>query len=268
MGQTAKIHESGHSGEDLRQGVTAITADGSITDRPIENGPFDEFYLSPDDRKEYGIKDNEDPYWARDPEFWMKRGENVNRVKQIEGPLHRGGMRGRLIRTSEMDSVHLGGGTEGDLVLMAIPKESREQQQSEIDASSVEYQAKLKKTERGYEGREETLDREGLDERMRWEHDQNQSSGLIGMGSPTQGMSYPQAVAYYARRGADAQADVAAKQEMLRNGGYHQDLSQERFSEIMSGTKGKTYGMGTTGFPRNPNSAVAQAANRQSAGGK
>lgn len=263
MGQTAKAHESGHSGDDLRQGVRALTSDGAIRERPIEDGPFDEFYISPEQRKEYGIQDHEEPYWARDPDFWMKRGENVNRVKQIEGPLHRGGMQGRLIQTPEYDTVHLGGGTEGDLVLMAIPKSSSEMQQKDIDDSRAEYESKLRRTEQGYEGREDTLDRAGLDERMRWESEQNHLSGLIGNGSPTQGMSYPEAVSYYARRGADAQASVAAKQEMLRNGGYHQDLTQESFSDIMAGTRGKTYGMGTTGFPRNPNSAVSQAARKQ-----
>lgn len=269
MGQTAKAHESGHSSDDLRQGVTAFTADGSIRERPIEEGPFDEFYISPEQKKEYGIQDHEEPYWARDPEFWMKRGENVNRVKQIEGPLQRGGMQGRLIKTGEFDTVHLGGGTEGDLVLMAIPKSSSEMQQKEIDDSNIEYQSKLKKTDRGYEGREDTLDREGLEERMRWEHEQNQRSGLIGDGSPTKGMSYPEAVSYYARRGADAQADIAAKQEMLRNGGYHQEMTQEHFSAVMSGQRrSPTHAMGTSGFPRNPNSAVAQAARRQQSGAK
>lgn len=268
MGQTAKIHDSGHSSDDLRQGVTALTSDGSITERPLEDGPFDEFYISPEQKEEYGILPHEEPYWARDPDFWMKRGENINRVKQIEGPISRGGMQGRLIRTNEFDTVHLGGGTEGDLVLMAIPKTSSERQQQEIDEARAEFESKLRKTENGYESRVDTLERDGLDERMRWESEQNHLSGLIGNGSPTQGMSYPEAVAYYARRGADAQAEVAAKQEMLRNGGYHQELSQENFSAIMGGTRGKTYGMGTTGFPRNANSAVSQAARRQSAGGK
>lgn len=267
-----KVHESGHSSEDLRQGVVVHTPEGTMRDRPLEEGPFDEFYISPEQKKEYGISPDEKPYWARDPEYWMKRGELVNRVKQLEGPEHREGMRARLIKTEDGEPVRLGGGTDGDLVLMTVPRELSDKRQAEIDAAHDEYQGKLRRNEDGsYVGREDTLDMDSLDARMREEHELNQMSGLIGQGSPTRGMSYTQAAAFIARTGRTK--EVEARQEELRNNGLHIEMSDEAFHSVMSGrpdSKAKAQAQGKiqrsftdSGFPRNPNSAVAQAARRQ-----
>lgn len=260
-----KIHESGHSADDLRQGVTVHTKEGTITDRPLEEGPFDEFYLSPEDKAAYEIGPEDKPYWCRDPEYWMKRGELVNRVKQIEGPEHREGMRGKLVM-HDGDPVRLGGGTDGDLVLMKIPREMMEKRQREIDDAQTQYQSKLKKTENGYVGREDTLDMESLDERMRAEHEMNMASGLIGPGSPTRGMTYTQAAAFMQRTGRTS--EMEDRQAEIRNAGQHMQPDDAQFHNLMSGrpqrkVQGKIQAaMGDSGFPRNPNSAVAQAARR------
>lgn len=273
----AKAHEAGHSADDNRQGVAAHVEDGTIADRPLEGGPYDEFYVSPEDKQLYGIRSDEECYWARDPEYWMKRGELVNRVKQLEAPERRGGMEGRII-LQEGDPVRLGGGTEGDLVLMALPKRFGDKRQSEIDEARNDYESELQLTDDDmYEGYFDTLDRTtaagiaALKSRMRMEHQRNRQMGLIGPGSPTQGMTYTQAAAFIARTGRQQQVEDTANQLLM--GGQHTQVSQEQFAALMTGqkkamAKGKQVAMGDSGFKRNPNSAVEQAKRRATAQGR
>lgn len=250
--------KSGNS-EDLRQNVTTYVEGGTITDRPLENGPFDEFYVSPEERKEFGVEDNEVLHWARDPERWMKLGEPINRVRQLERPVNRGGMSARMLFDKQGDPIYPGGLPGPDLVLMALPREVADQQQAEIDAGSEDYQAELEQTEEGWVGNYSNLD-SGAERnaRMRAEARKNRELGLIGGNSPTSGVPYPQAIRQMANR-AD---EVENKQRMLREGGSHTQPTLDDFRKLMSGNDRKIHGMGNSGFPRNANSAVAQAARK------
>lgn len=258
----AKTHEAGTS-EDTRSGVIVHTADGTIQDRPLENGPYDEFHVSNEDRAFYGIRDNEVPFWPRDPEYWMKNGELTNRVKELEKPVNRGGVGGRIIlHPEDGEMIHLGGGTSGDNVLMAIPREVHDRIQRERDAAVDELQNDLVPTDEGWEGTVNTLDYgPERSRRMRAEHQMNQRLGLVGGSSPTAGMTLTQAMSFMANR----QGEVEAKAARLRNGASHTTPSLADFRELMSGRPQKRAmaAMGNSGFPRNPKSPLAQAAARE-----
>lgn len=254
-------HKAGTS-ENVVTSTTGHLAGGvTVVENTPEEGPFDEFFVSREDRQDYGIDYSEDVYWARDPEFWQKRGENVNRVKQLASDPKRGGMAARMVFDKEGDPVHLGGSTAHDLVLMAVPREIMERRQGEIDNASREYQEDFEETDEGFVGYRRDVPKSGdaaLDRRMRQESHQNRQMGLIGGNSPTSRMPYLKAERFMASRAAE----VEQKQAMLREGGSHTTPPIEDFRALMSGNDRKIHGMGNSGFGRNPNSAVAQAARK------
>lgn len=265
----SKIHESVAAESDKRQGVAALTSDGSIRHRP-EKELVDEFYVSPEQKEEYGVTENEDLRWVRDAAYWQKY-ELIDRIEQVKAPLHRGGMEGRLLHTKDADKVHIGGGLNGDLVLMAIPRSITEQQQGEIDAAKKEYEKGMVQTEEGYETRdvyeEYKLDPHATRQKLRAEHEYNVRMGLID--PRRRNMNLLQAEADAKRSGID----VAGKQEALRNGGYHADQTHEDFQRLFTGERAnraamtkKTVSMGDSGFKRNPNSPLAQAQRRAQGG--
>lgn len=255
MGRTAGEHVVENPTSE--QGAVVQTSTGTIRERPNRT-PKDAFYISEAKRKEYGIKDHETAYWARDPQVWSKIEFN-DRVAELEADVEDGGMNARLIRTKEMDTVHIGAG--GDLVLMAYPTELKEQMQAEIDEANRRYEAPFRRTEEGYECDEEIgLDRSNLKARMRAEHEFNRASGLAGGSSPTAGMSFMEASAYMKRIGFD----VEAHQEMLRMGGHHTQQSEDQFQQMMTGMpKAKSFGIGKTGLGKTTAQKVAERAGRR-----
>lgn len=247
MGRTAGVHTEGENldGGGVEGAVSMSESGTKVRERP-QAKPRDLFFVSDAKKREYGIADHEECYWARDPQVWANI-EHSDRIAELTAPVEDGGMDARVIRTDEMDTIHIGGGG-GDLILMAIPKDVRRWQQEEIDEANRLYEAPMKPTDDGYEFKHETLekDMDALDRRMRAESESNHAMGLVGGNSPTAGMSYMEAEAHMKRIGFD----VDAQQDMLRSAGMHSNQSDEDFTKVMTGLSknAKTFGFGKTGL--------------------
>lgn len=247
MGRTAQVHE-----------IEGAPANAPKSGQRVIKDPT---FVSEAKRKEYGVKPEEAVYWARDAEYWSQF-EMTDRQDELMASPEEGGVGARVVyRNGEFDKVRIGG-TSGDLILMAYPMEIKDAITAETDSASHEYQSGMKQTEEGYKSTEEIFDRDGLQERMEAEHEFHKRTGLVGGNSPTANMSYMEAAAHVKRLGID----VEAKQERLRMGGQHTSVDQKEFAQLVTGQR-KLHGMGDSGFGRNPNSAVAQAARRSAAAG-
>lgn len=249
MGKTAGEHYVENPSD--TQGAVVHTSTGTIRERPTAK-PRDIFSVSDAKRKQYGIKDHEEVYWARDPKVWASI-EHNDRVEELSSPVEDGGCDARLVMTPEMDSIHIG--AHGDLVLMAYPKDVAQWRQEEIDEASALYEAPMRQTKDGNEFDVETLDTDKvrLKARMRAEADEHAAMGLAGGSSPTAGMSLIEAERYMKRIGYD----VEGRQEMLRSAGMHHNASDEEFTAVMTGikqkekmatSKGRAHSMGNSGL--------------------
>lgn len=231
MGKTAGEHYVDNPSD--VQGAIVHTKEGTIRERP-QPKQRDIFYVSDAKRKQYGIKDHEDCYWARDPKVWASI-EHNDRIEELSSSVEEGGMDARLVTTPEMDRIHIG--AHGDLVLMAVPKDVRQWQQEDIDAANKEYEQSMVQTKDGYEFEVETLEKDKalLKARMRAQSEYYAQSGLAGGASPTAGMSLIEAERHMKRIGFD----VEARQEMLRAAAHHNTMSDEDFSAVMTGVRQK-----------------------------
>lgn len=228
MGKTAAEHYV-ENPTDV-QGAIVHTKEGTIRERP-QPKPRDIFFLSDAKKKQYGIQDHEEAYWARDPKVWAGI-EHNDRVEELMTSVEDGGMDARLVTTPEADRIHIG--AHGDLVLMAIPKDVRKWQQEDIDAANRAYESKMTATKEGYEFEDihgDVDNKVQLKARMRAEADYHAETGLAGGNSPTAGMSLVEAIAHMRR----IKFDVEARQEMLRSAAHHHTPSEADFSRIMTG---------------------------------
>lgn len=256
MGKTAEVHEPVVVGSNI-EGQTVHTSTGTMRHRP-DRMTMDESTVTDRKRAEWGIRDDEALQWTRDGSKW-EQFEGIDRQEQFIDETG-----GRLVRTSEFDKVKRG----VDLVLMAYPKEVEEQRRKEIDAANQAYEQDLIPDDDDphvVRSHRDLFDRAAFDlhARMRYEHERNARSGFVGGNSPTAGLTLAQAEALMARRGVD----VEAMQADLRRGGRHVQMNASDFSNMIAGEKAerrtsRTVAMGDSGFPRNPNSAVAQAARK------
>ncbi len=226
----------------------------------------DPFFVSEKRREEYGIKPDEDVRWARDAERWA-RFEFSDRQEELMADPSDGGMAGQLVTTSEYDKVRIGG-SAGDLVLMKFPRSILEDDQANVDAGRTDFERNMVKTDDGYESEEDVFVRKSRSQ-MLAEHEYHQKTGLVG--GPTAGLSLAAAEALMERKyGREA---IEAKQERLRMGGQHSPADDQRSIVQMMGAardmqsanrpRGKTVAMGDSGFGRNANSPLAQAARRE-----
>lgn len=268
MGKTAEVHDSGAVGAGEVEGQTVLTSSGSMRHRP-ERTQHDEFHVSDAQKARWGIQPGETPYWARQASKW-EQFEGIDRQEQLTEEYG-----ARTVFTKEADMVKHG----SDLVLMAIPSGVFEDQEAEIMQASREFERDLRPDpeDDGIARSHKTLfkrDDPDLDARMRQEHEQNKRTGFVGGNSPTAGLSLLEAEALMRRKGVD----IEKMQAELRRGGRHIHMDHEQFSSVMTGemedarrarVAKKSVAMGNSGFPRNANSAVAQAARRAAAtGGK
>lgn len=175
----------------------------------------DEFSLTPDELKQFGIKDTEDYSWIRDPRQWEETRIAPGRVRQFKNEND-----GGRIVTFKGDYV-----TNGqDLILAARPRKLVEEAQARDMQREREYWGYLDAGQR--EDDFPAHDREALLAIRHANSRANIESGRIGPNSPSHGMNYEDYVRYRGLTTKDIEAE-----EMLHCFGHAvQDMDDEAAS--------------------------------------
>lgn len=171
---------------------------------------FDRFSLTQEERKQYGIKDNEDHAWIRNPRYWEQH-EMSDRAREWRAEAPREFAGGRRVVMENGNVI-----TNGDLILVAKPKAEREREEA----------AQARETENYLE----TLESGDVADIPRWkgskteieryreqQHQDNVARGLIG---PTAGMDFDMVARQY---GKDR---IEKEMAFYRNGGRHVDVNE------------------------------------------
>lgn len=178
--------------------------------------PVDQFWLSQDERKQYGIHDHEDHAWIRNPKYWEQH-EMKNRADEFKRGTVAGLERGkRRIILEDGQLV-----TNGDLILVAKPKEEREIEDAIAERETEEYLENIEGGNLADIPRWRS-DRDAVEDLARAQHRQNIQAGLIG---PTAGMDFDVVARQYGRE------RMEKEMAFHRNGGRHVDATprQEDF---------------------------------------
>jgi hypothetical protein len=225
--------------------------------------------LTREERKRLGVKDEEVTYAARNPEFWQRM-EGKNRVQELAREHGYARVLTNSDGTLPMDGT--------DTILVAVPREGMERRdqimRQELDKDMGSLQ-EIDTDEGAYlqsddnwqtMGNEEipfTREDRRLMHRLR---DQNRAiaraSALMGPGSPTFKKSLRAAESMYTPE------QIEAEEAMHRGRIQQTEMTTERWKAMTSAPDAKKqassmFGFSNTGFPRNPNSPVAQAARRR-----
>lgn len=234
-------------------GATKFSEGAEITEyKPVPG--MDVFSVMPEERKEFGIEDHETVAWIRNPKVYEKH-EGSNRLREFKR--ERPGA--RQIFTDDGDEVTL-----HDTILCAYPTIHKEREEAQRTKEYLEYVNGDPNAEA------QAFDRVRARQLVEGMKRQNRMEGMIGPQSPTAGQSLRSA---YERYGPEA---IEREEAKYRAGSRQQSFDSQDWANIIDGNRAevrrerkaasKTVAMGDTGFGRNPNSAVAQAARRQ--GGK
>jgi hypothetical protein len=148
--------------------------------------------------------------------------------------------------------------TNKDLLLMAYPTIHKEREEAIRQQEYMDYIT-------GVPEDKYPFDRNKMKELAARQRSEHEMSGMVGRQSNTSGLSLSEA---YAKR---SQEDIEREEERYRRGSRQQEFSDEDWARMVDGkraqvaraTKKTTMAMGDSGFGRNPNSAVAQAARRE-----
>jgi hypothetical protein len=203
----------------------------------------DQFYVSPEERKDWGIGDNEQVAWIRNPDEWRQH-EKQDRGREYVREGHMVGEERRVVMVNGHPI------TNGDLILATYSGRREEPETSEkfldqVDKGDVEQMPRFRANE---------IDR---DFALR-QHDYHRESGLIG---PTGGMPASMVIQH---KGAEA---VRAEQARYRAGATHIDMTEdaERRVEQLRDRKGKQQygGFDKSGFPGTLPTAQRTASARQ-----
>lgn len=199
------------------------------------------------------VRPGDMPYWLRNAKAW-EQFEMLDRGDQF-------------LDTDDGNYIPLRNGApkrNGDLILGFISREKWEAQQRAEQAAAAAHVEDLQGRHTQVDPYGNKFDRtsEALEARHDAELKRNQAAGLTGPSSPTSGLDIMQA---YGRFDETA---VANEEAMYRSGGQRRPLSQDqadaadRIKSANEGRAGRQVSMADSGFPRNPNSALAQAQRR------
>lgn len=184
----------------------------------------DQFYVSDEERTSFGIRENEQLKWVRNPRNWSNV-ELKDRIREIQ---HQCDGARPVIKDGELVTL-------GDMALVAVP----DSEQKKLDAKNEEERKKFQRFHENKSDLEELPQRwrtddpewqkDTINEMLRVEYERNVNTGLIG---PTQGvdwrtmMSMPGAKERYERefeqnalRGMTSiQRDEVQKQQQTKRG--------------------------------------------------
>jgi flagellar biosynthesis GTPase FlhF len=204
-------------------GSTAFSPTGTeVTERTMPPG-FDTFSVLPEERKAFGVQDNETLAWVRNPSHWEKL-EHSDRVREFSH--ERPGA--RQVFKDGVDPV-----THGDLLLMAYPTVHKEREE---EARTAEYKHYVEHEDPNSKPR----DREKLERLRESMHRQHEREGIIGPQSPTQGLSYEQALSKYSKEQIDAE------EARFRRGTRQQSFDSEDWAKMVDRGRRDTSAQGRT----------------------
>lgn len=240
----------------LHIGGESLHTDGAAT----QNLPpgFDEFAVTPRMRKEGAIQDSEALRWVRNSSMWEEHEKN-DRIGQFQDTHD-----GRLVTRGKGGKPF----TRGDLVLMAYPMAVKEAEEARELREAQEWQREI---ESGAHPENLPRDQDRLRALKERSRENNQRNGYVGGLSPTSGMRLEDA---YRRFSADAVAAEETRYRRGPRGADREEIAQARAAAMeargaqRAERAGKSVAMGNSGFPRNPNSPLAQAQARSAAGKK
>lgn len=139
----------------------------------------DEFTLTPEERRQFGIKDNEQHGWIRDDRYWGNKVPG-NRAREF----CRQNPGGRIVT---MDGEPVTNGT--DLVLTARPLSEVAKRQA-MDAQREEEHFNHIEQEIADDDEFDTKDRKRMEERKHANTLEHVNAGMIGPSSPSSGVNY------------------------------------------------------------------------------
>lgn len=201
----------------------------------------DEYSFSMDDRKDYGIADNETVVFPARNNIAPRRFEQIRRKYGQARVL-------KHVETGEDPCAHM------DIQAVAVPTAAIEAIQQERERRAAEYIAKFKPNRDGnYVKKEDLFDPDERNYELRRSVNSGRfASAGIGQDSETHGLTLEQGLSYYKRKGVDVErlADVA------RRGGQHGADNREIWKNGMSG---KGFVVGAAFAPEvTPKSALGQ----------
>ena len=168
------------------------------------------------------------PYWARKPAVWSEI-EGGDRVEELIDTFDGA----RLVKDADGKTVQKG----RDLVLMAIPAIHNERQQAAIDNQYRDVSGNLVQDGDGNLVSREVLfdsnDAEQVRQRAVVNHQLMLKSGMVGPSSPTNGMSYLEAVGRYTPQ------EIEAEEARFRQGTKHKTMSQADWGNMIAGDSEK-----------------------------
>lgn len=155
----------------------------------------DEFYLSPEECKAYGIRDNEQYVWIRDPNYWANKVPG-DRVRQFQ----RENAGGRVIMENGQFV------TNGvDLILATRPMSEVEKMRARDRRIEEEHWKEGEKQRRSDDF--DSSDKERLMYQKMMNSEENRRAGLIGPQSPSSGLAYEDYVKWRGLTEADIEAE-------------------------------------------------------------
>lgn len=226
--------------------VATVAKEATVDPNRTHHTHEDQFSLTVEERKMYGIRDDEQVTWQRDPAYWKGKvpGDPI-RMFQRENP------GGRVIYHNG-ETV----GNDVDVILCVRPM-------SEVEKARTRDQERANDLARqqAKQLRDDDFNKDD-DARIRaqMEHNsrENMASGLIGPASPSSGMAYED----YVRNRGLSKADIEREELSFSLGNiYSREISDDQAEEMMAasrraggrgqGTSGKTYSLPPTIRPRN-----------------
>lgn len=203
----------------------------------VEQGE-DSFSLTRDEKASYGIKDNEQHCWIRDPRYWTKQpgvsGDDARILKhQVPGA--------RIIMK---DGEYVENGS--DLILAAVPKAWVEKNQAEQRQREKEYHGQIDKQKMA-----DDFDADDLDTLARQKAMNSfnaHAAGLIGTASPSHGMPMED---YIKNRGLTAKEIEREELSYALKRGTDVESFVQQLSEKPRGSGGKFISIPANVRPRN-----------------
>lgn len=177
----------------------------------------DEFTLTPEELKAFGIKETEDYCWVRDPRSWEDTRIAPGRIRQFQIDNE-----GARIITFKGDYVTCG----SDLILATRPRKLVEQAQARDLQLEAEYLGHIE--DERHEDDFDRGDRDALEELKRANTQANLNTGKIGPQSPSSGMPYEE---YIRNRGLSLK-DIEAEEMFHCFGHNAQDLDDEAAAAV------------------------------------
>lgn len=209
----------------------------------------DEYSLTADERKTFGIKDTEQHCWIRDPEVWRQRAPGDSGRKFL-----RDNPAGRIIYHNGQTVTN-----GDDLILAALPKAIVEARREVERQRDLELQRQIE-SEKMLDDEFDPTDRAANQRRKQFNTQQHISSGMIGPQSPSSGMPYEE---YVRNRGLTAE-DIEREERSYSLRGYTDreldgdeaarviaEQRSQRASQQPRGEGGKFYSLPPSVRPRN-----------------